>query len=89
MKRQNVNEKLVRPPYRKILPETIRERFNLLDLPTDFFDPWCLECRLSQASTIVPASENRPDTKRIDWAKDLIDRHLPGPSTGRGAGRRD
>jgi|GEM_PF-2383945 len=40
MKRQNVNEKPERPPYLKILPETISERFNLLDLSTDFFDPW-------------------------------------------------
>jgi len=26
-------------PYIKILAETIRERFNLIDLSTDFFDP--------------------------------------------------
>lgn len=40
MKRQNVNEKAKRPPYLKILRETISERFNLPDLSTDFFDPW-------------------------------------------------
>jgi len=34
-----VNEKLERPQYIKILAETIRERFNLIDLSTAFFDP--------------------------------------------------
>ncbi|HEX8044893.1 hypothetical protein [Rhizobium sp.] len=42
----------------KILPETIRERFNLSDLSTDYFDLFRLECAPFPAA---PAS-------KIDWA---------------------
>jgi len=39
--------KSVRSQYLKILPETIRERFNLSDSSADSFDRLRLECQLS------------------------------------------
>jgi hypothetical protein len=52
--------KSVRSQYLKILPETIRERFNLSDLSTDFLDLWRLGCPLS---AVAPALKNRPRRK--------------------------
>ena len=77
MKRQNVNEKPERPPYLNILPETIRERFNLLDLSTDFFDPWPMDDAYPSSIHVTPISENRPRSGTGMRNKEGWERLLP------------
>jgi hypothetical protein len=60
-------------PYLKILPETIRERFNLLDLSTDYFDPW--RENANYPSFVRRCSNFRTSTKRFS------DKIMPNQTT--------